>query len=251
MWDTCSRSNGRRDLTVQGQRSFLLIGNSRWHWAIKKADSWHFFHTLPDLQIINTLDNPLSAWAAVGPIPKRLLMNNSKRIEINDVPLQKSPTWLGVDRALAGWGAFKKAKSSNTHSSGILVADAGTVMSLTRITAKGEFAGGQLIPGLRLQLSAMAYGTQNLNDPGSPSTSTKQFPINTAEAMRRGCLQALVGAIILAQKETNMPIWLCGGDAPVLMQELRKRNTHAVHHPNLVLEGMVDIENSINQSQDH
>ena len=79
----------------------------------------------------------------------------------------------------------------------------------------------------------------------------KQFPINTAEAMQRGCLQALVGAIILAQKEANMPIWLCGGDAPVLMQELSKRNTHAVHHPNLVLEGMVDIENSLNQSQDH
>jgi type III pantothenate kinase len=236
---------------VQTQRSCLLIGNSRWHWAIKKNDYWHFFHTQPDTNQINTLETPLTAWAAVGQIPKNLVIKTAKRIEISDVPLMKSPTWLGIDRALAGWGAFNKAKSSNSHSSGILVADAGTVLSLTRVTAQGEFAGGQLIAGLRLQLTAMANGTKNLIDPGPPSTHPEQFPTNTAEAMQRGSLQALVGALIAAKKEANMPIWLCGGDAPLLLQELRERDVNAIHHPNLVLEGMVDIQNSINQDQGH
>ena len=227
---------------MQNQRSFLLIGNSRWHWAIKKTDAWHFFHTQPDLHKINTLSTPLTAWAAVGEIPRSLLTTTAKRIEISDVPLQKLPSWLGIDRALAGWGAFKKAKASQSLSGGILVADAGTVLSLTRITARGEFAGGQLMAGLRLQLAAMAHGTKNLNDPGPPSNNPEPFPINTAEAMQRGCIQALVGALIAAQKEANMPIWLCGGDAPLLLQELRERDINTVHHPNLVLEGMVDIQ---------
>ena len=236
---------------MQNQRSYLLIGNSRWHWAIQQTDTWFFFHTQPDLHKINTLANSLTAWAAVGETPKSLLQNTDKRIEISDVPLQKLPTWLGIDRALAGWGAFIKAKSSHSLSAGILIADAGTVLSITRITAQGEFAGGQLIAGLHLQLVAMANGTQNLRNPGPPSTNPEPFPITTAEAMQRGCIQALVGALITAQKEANMPIWLCGGDAPLLLQELRARNIDVIHHPNLVLEGIVDLQHKLNQGQGH
>ena len=231
-------------------RSFLLIGNSRWHWAIEKADSWHFLHTAPDLQTTKSHGTELDARAAVGPLPKNLALNSAKRIKIKDIPLQKLPPWLGIDRALAGWGAFRNAKASKTHSSGILVADAGTVLSLTRITSNGEFAGGQLIAGLRLQLSAMANGTENLEDPGPASGQTEQFPFTTAEAMQRGSHQALVETIIAAKKESNMSLWLCGGDAPLLLEELRRRNIDLIHHPNLVLEGMVDIQHKINRTQD-
>jgi len=38
-------------------------------------------------------------------------------------------------------------------------------MSVTKITRKGVFAGGQLISGLRLQLSSMANGSLNLDHP--------------------------------------------------------------------------------------
>ena len=227
-----------------------MIGNSRWHWAIEKTESWHFFHTTPDPQKIKSLKNPLNAWAAVGPISRDLSLDAAKRLELIDVPLQKLPPWVGIDRALAGWRAFQKAKSSNAHSLGILVADAGTVLSLTRISSNGEFAGGQLIAGLQLQLSAMANGTHNLQNPGPGPSSNEQFPVSTAKAMQRGTLQALIGALIEAQKEANMPLWLCGGDAPVLIEELRKREIVVEHHPNLVLEGMVEIQNRINQDQD-
>ncbi len=96
----------------------------------------------------------------------------------------------------------------------------------------------------------MANGTQNLNNPGTKTSTPAQFPFTTTEAMQRGSIQALVGTLIEAMKETNAPLWLCGGDAPVLIQELLKRNANVVHHPNLVLEGMVDIQEQIRKNQD-
>ncbi len=229
---------------MRKNKSYLLIGNSRWHWATKKNDTWHFSHTKPNPKQIEALAMSLDAWAAVGPIPNNISLNPTKRLNIKDIPLKNSPSWLGIDRALAGWGAFKKVNASGLNSFDLLVADAGTVLSLTRITASGEFAGGQLIPGLSLQLSAMANGTENLNNPGFESTPTRQFPLKTNEAMQRGSLQALIGVLIEATKATKIPLWLCGGDAPILLKELKKHNAYVIHHPNLVLEGMVDITQS-------
>ena len=231
-------------------RHCLLIGNSRWHWAEQRADTWSFSHTSPDPQKLQSLEISRLTWAAVGPIPKALVLNVANQLVLKNVPLLELPSWLGIDRALAAWGAFKKIKSTGMQSSGLLVADAGTVLSMTLITAGGEFAGGQLIAGRRLQLSAMANGTEHLTDPGTESSILKQFPIETSEAMQRGSLQALVGALVDAHKATNIPLWLCGGDAPVLVDELRKRKLDVVHHPNLALEGMVDLQRHINQNQD-
>ena len=227
---------------MQAIRCCLLIGNSRWHWAIEKSDSWYFLDTSPNPQSYEFLNVPIVAWAAVGSLPKNILLQPSKKIHLQDIPLQNLPPWLGIDRALAGWGAFQKAKALCSNSLGILVADAGTVLSLTQITSKGEFAGGQLIAGLSLQLSAMADGTKNLTNPGPQCSNTNLFPIKTAEAMQRGSLQALIGALIEAKKDSNMPLWLCGGDSPLLYEELRKRNIDVMHYPNLALEGMINIQ---------
>ena len=68
--------------------------------------------------------------------------------------------------------------------------------------------------------------------------------------MLKGSIQALVGTLIQAQESTKMPIWLCGGDAPALANELKERKIDVAHHPNLVLEGMVDIQRCLNQNQD-
>ncbi len=232
---------------MKGKKCCLLIGNSRWHWAIKEDKAWNFYHTPPASQKFSSLEIPLTAWAAVGVIPKHPSLKPSKRLQSKDIPIKNMPNWIGIDRALASWGALKKIKSTGINSSGLLIADAGTVLSLNRLTANHEFAGGQLIPGLQLQLTAMATGAQNLNNPGLSSSTPAQFPFETAEAMQRGSIQALVGTLMEAINKTNAPLWLCGGDAPTLIQELRERNVAVLHHPNLVLEGMVDIQDKLNQ----
>ena len=240
--------DGRRHLTVEVAGHCLLIGNSRWHWAKQQAEAWQFCHSAPDPHRLQTLEVPLMAWAAVGAMPTEIALDPASRLELKNVPLKRMPPWLGIDRALAAWGALKRAKACGILTNGLLVADAGTVLSITRVTADGEFAGGQLVGGVSLQLRAMAQGTQNLIDPGLGPISAEPFPITTAEAMRRGSIQALIGMLIEAQREAGLPLWLCGGDAPVLEQELKQHGLDVAHHPNLALEGMVDVLKRISRA---
>ena len=37
----------------------LLIGNSRWHWAIQKENQWSFLHTSPKPQKLKSLSKSL------------------------------------------------------------------------------------------------------------------------------------------------------------------------------------------------
>ncbi len=229
----------------------LLIGNSRWHWALKHKNQWQFIHTTPDNKTLRQLRGARLRWAAVGPVPSHNSLKEKFRIDICNVPPINLPPWLGIDRALGAWGAFQQAKISQTHAKGLLVADAGTVLSLTKVNAHGEFTGGQLVGGLGLQIAAMVNGAEKLTNPQLQTIPKQQFPTSTPEAMMRGSFQALIGTILEAQRAAEMPIWLCGGDSPLLFEALKARGSDVVHHPNLVLEGMVDIHNQINQCQDH
>ncbi len=132
----------------------LLIGNSRWHWAQRRGNTVRIEHSLPDP---GRIGNDPPVWAAVGPVPEPLMAHQDLRIRLEDVPLPKAPPWLGVDRALGAWMAWRCSQEQQLDCSrGLLLVDAGTVLSLTRVTADGCFGGGQLIPGYRLQLQAMA-----------------------------------------------------------------------------------------------
>ncbi len=226
----------------QGQQSYLLIGNSRWHWAIQQSNGWQFIHTSPEPKGMKALGNCLEAWASVGPIPNDLQLDCNKQVKTKDVPLKNLPNWLGVDRAMGAWGALQKENEFGVNSNGVLIADAGTIFSLTRINENGEFAGGQLIPGLQLQLDAMARGAHQLPPISITNMTAEKFPTRTKDAMRRGILEAAIGVIVEAQKNCNLKIWLCGGDSTFIFQELQNRNINATHHPNLVLEGMVHLQ---------
>ena len=142
------------------------------------------------------------------------------RIRLEDVPLPKAPPWLGVDRALGAWMAWRCSQEQKLDCSrGLLLVDAGTVLSLTRVTADGCFGGGQLIPGYRLQLQAMADGTLGL--PSTPEDLDNDalqevFPQQTVAAMQRGVLEAMLASIAAAQQHAQGLLWICGGDAALL-----------------------------------
>ena len=227
-------------------KSFLVIGNSRWHWAFKRKNCLEFIDTSLGSESIQYLEKiSLSSWAAVGNIPSHINLESTLKLNLKDVPLLNSPPWLGIDRALAAWGAFNKAKElSIMPTKGLLIADAGTVLSLTLISANGKFLGGQLMPGFNLQMSSMATRTENLQFPILKSLPKDPFPISTSEAMYQGSLNALLGSLKEAQIQAEVPIWLCGGDSPLLMEILmkRKHRVDVMHHPNLVLEGMLKLK---------
>ena len=235
---------------VKELRRYLLIGNTRWHWAIEHKDSWEFIHKIPDEESIRDIENFNFKWASVGKIPNHDIFKTTNQITLKDIPLLNMPDWLGIDRALAGWEAFRKSKEKGIASQGLLIADAGTILSITKITSNGSFGGGQLVPGQKLQLLAMANGAKNLKEPQKNTHELMMFPSSTEEAMQRGSIQSLLGTITEAISDNDMPIWLCGGEMPLVIAQLQKKNFNINHRPNLVLEGMVNILNSTNQDLD-
>ena len=122
--------------------------------------------------------------------------------------------------------------------------DAGTVLSLTRVTADGCFGGGQLIPGYRLQLRAMAEGTVGLpSTPELPDSEVAQevFPQQTVAAMQRGVLQALLATIAVAQQNSKGLLWICGGDAELLQHHWSGATELLQLEGDLQLQALLDL----------
>ena len=231
---------------MYSKRNYLMIGNTRWHWASKIKKEWKYFHTSPNPIEFNNKNYSQLTWAAVGLVPKNIKLCSSKKVILDNVPLNNLPSNLGIDRALASWSAFKKQSSLKSKDEDLIVIDAGTILSVTKITSKGEFAGGQLISGFSLQLSSMANRALNLETPIIQKIPTEIFQHDTNNAMIRGAINGLIGLILKIYEETKLPIWMCGGDAPIILNELKNTNIDINHSPNLVLEGMIDIYKKIN-----
>tara|TARA_B100000214_G_scaffold363492_1_gene329055 strand:- start:1166 stop:1837 length:672 start_codon:yes stop_codon:yes gene_type:complete len=223
-----------------------MIGNTRWHWASKIKKYWKYFHTSPNPNEFRHEDYSQLTWASVGPVPENIKLCPTKKILLDNVPLTNLPSNLGIDRALASWSAFQKQSSFKNKKQDFIVIDAGTILSITKITKKGEFAGGQLSSGFSLQLSAMANRALNLEAPINKTIPNEIFQYETQKAMIKGSINSLIGLILKVYEETKLPIWLCGGDAPIILNELKNKSININYYPNLVLEGMIDIEQNIN-----
>ena len=97
---------------MAGAGPWLLVGNSRWHWAQGPLDRRRYWSESPHA----TLTEQPVRWAAVGPLAPGL--DPATRITLAQIPLAFAPAWLGVDRALAGWQAWQRSTGP------VLVADA-------------------------------------------------------------------------------------------------------------------------------
>ena len=231
---------------MSSEKTYLMIGNTRWHWANKSEDGWKYFHTAPNPINFQKKDYSQVFWASVGPIPKELKLFPANEINLNNIPLINLPSNLGIDRALAAWSAFQKFSSLKKNKKGLIIVDAGTILSITRINERGEFTGGQLIPGFNLQLSSMAKGALKLEKPEIKMIPKDKFQKETHKAMIKGVISSLSGAILLASEESRLPIWLCGGNASILLNELKNKSIDIKLYPNLVLEGMINIHQKLN-----
>ena len=227
---------------MYSEENYLMIGNTRWHWASKIKKDWKYFHTSPNPFEYTDKDYSQLIWASVGPVPENIKLCSSKKIILENVPLKNLPPNLGIDRALASWSAFTKQSTLKSKDQDFIVIDAGTILSVTKITSKGEFAGGQLIPGFTLQLSSMANRALNLEAPITKTIPKEIFQYETNKAMIKGAMNSLIGLILKLYYDTKLPIWMCGGDAPIILNQLINTNVKINHCPNLVLEGMIDID---------
>jgi type III pantothenate kinase len=132
----------------------------------------------------------------------------------------------------------------------VLVADAGTCLSLTCVDGQGRFCGGRLSAGLALQLRSLGEGTaqlpQVLHPQAEPMQCHAAWPLETAAAMVEGCLSACAAAVAQAWRDRgeaggSWALWLTGGDAALLEPLLRQQGVQAVLAPDLALEALAEL----------
>ncbi|WP_174873418.1 type III pantothenate kinase [Vogesella oryzae] len=141
----------------------------------------------------------------------------------------------GADRWLAVLGARRLCAGD------VVVACAGTALTVEALTAEGDYLGGLILPGYRLMLQSLAQNTANLD---RAAGQVSAFPQGTEDALASGAIDALCGAIQrmqqrLATHTGRMPqLLLSGGDAERLAAALPPE---ARIVDNLVLYGLASV----------
>ncbi len=215
---------------------YLLIGNTRLHWAVNKNSSYKFINTLVNDSLPKNIDLKKLIWASVGKYPTNNLLKKNQ-VTIKDINLINMPHFIGIDRALACFAALIMFKSKSSRNS--LIVDLGTTVSITKIDHQGNILGGQLFPGFTTQLKSMEQSTKNLVAPNKLYIPNNKFEISTMDAMLRGVYNSITGAINISFDRTKDILILCGGDANLIGNTLKKEINNIIIEPNLVMHGMI------------
>ncbi|MFM5942028.1 MAG: pantothenate kinase, partial [Dolichospermum sp.] len=231
----------------------LIIGNSRVHWGLfidktlyltgntshpsasiiqqlaqfPTLDNWLKVICLPGDILPISLDYPVPViFASVVPQQTALwqIYPYLRLITLADVPLQRMYPTLGIDRALALWGA------GITWGFPILVIDSGTALTFTGVDGNKCLLGGAILPGLGLQLSSLGQKTGQLPllETSLMTSLPPRFAMNTSQAIQSGVIYTLLSGI----KDFIEAWWgLCpdsqmiitGGDSKLLKNHLQQQ----------------------------
>jgi type III pantothenate kinase len=229
----------------------LAIGNSRLHWALFQGknlylswDSEHFRENFVNEELLKEI-LPSSLGDRISHLPIYLASvvssqaalwqayPNAKLVTLDSIPLAGIYPSLGIDRALALWGA------GTTFGFPCLVVDAGTALTFTGADKKPHLIGGAILPGLGLQLQSLATKTAALPEVILSEQLPERFALNTLEAIKSGVVYTLLAGIqdFLADWLKRFPdsqIALTGGDANLLFRYLK------IKVPNLAQKIIVD-----------
>ncbi len=146
-----------------------------------------------------------------------------------------NPPQLGSDRwaaLIAAWNLVQRE---------CLVVNSGTATTIDALNAQGEFVGGLIMPGVELMQRSLAAATGQLKPAHGEYV---RFPLNSADALFSGAIQASCGAI---ERQYNLlggdsaPVILSGGAARVLQPGLDQKCFGAPPRivDNLVLQGLL------------
>ncbi|MEH2364881.1 pantothenate kinase [Nostoc sp.] len=171
---------------------------------------------------------------------------NIRVITLDQVPLKGVYPTLGIDRALALWGAGK------TWGFPILVIDAGTALTFTAADDNQCLIGGAILPGLGLQFATLGQQTGQLPfvEKGSFASLPPRFALNTTEAIQSGVIYTILAGI----KDFIEAWWdlfpdgkiaIKGGDRTLLLNYLQalypEITARLIVEPNLIFWGMREI----------
>lgn len=239
-----------------------MIGNSRLHWAwfhdSTLQQAWDTEH-LP----VAVVESLIQRWTS-GVVPTEILPPSlsqysldirqlplylasvvpqqtklwqsypkAKVITLDDLPLTAVYPTLGIDRALAVLGAGEILGFP------VLVIDAGTALTFTGTDDEKKLIGGAILPGLRLQLQALAKRTAALPETTLPTQLPSRWAMQTTTAIESGVIYTILAGLrdFVEDWQRQFPgskIALTGGDAAVLLYYLQ------VQFPEVASQIMVD-----------
>ncbi|WP_313931896.1 MULTISPECIES: pantothenate kinase [Nostoc] len=193
--------------------------------------------SLPPLLLASVVPSQTAIWETYP---------NVRVITLNEVPLKGMYPTLGIDRALALWGAGK------TWGFPMLVIDAGTTLTFTAADANQCLVGGAILPGLGLQFATLGQKTGQLPlvEISKNASLPPRFALNTKEAIESGVIYTFLGGIKdFIQAWWNLfpngKIAIKGGDRTLIINYLQvlypEIATHLIVEPNLIFWGMREI----------
>lgn len=216
----------------------LVIGNSRLHWAwfvggvLKSAwDTPHLLEEInsgkslrnifPHREIANTNSIPVYV-ASVVPSQTALWRNypQLRQITLSDIPLLNTYATLGIDRALAVYGA------GETYNYPCLAIDAGTALTFTGVGGDRSLIGGAILPGLYAQFKVLHQQTAALPQISLPSYLPPRWALDTENAIASGIIYTTIAGIHnyiqdWLDKFPHSSIILTGGDNKLIFQYLQ------------------------------
>lgn len=233
----------------------LMIGNSRLHWAIFIESTLHYAWDTPHWSVeaiaqlthaplvldtvaaLSGVDLPSHLFVEPMPVlwlasvvPAQTTLWQSyprcRVLTLEQVPLQGLYPTLGIDRALALWGAIDQWGAP------ILVIDAGTALTLTGANEHQSLVGGAILPGLQLQMRSLFQHTAALPAIDTQFTSLPpRWADNTPDAIRSGVLYGVLASVrefvqSWLQQFPTSAIALTGGDHELLYQALQILHPH-------------------------
>ncbi len=149
-----------------------------------------------------------------------LLLNH----ELLPLPVRlPKPDHVGIDRLLTALAAWALRSGDEP----LVVVDLGTAVTVDYISARGEFCGGAILPGVAMSAQALEHFTDLL--PLVPMDQLDQPPpalgTDTVSAIRSGLYWGVVGAVRelasrLAPRGAHPQLVLTGGAAPAVARLL-------------------------------
>ncbi len=234
-----------------GETICLVIGNSRLHFAGFQGEelqwTWDREHLIAGELPEEIVPPQVPVYiASVVPAQAELWSNypDGRFIGLGDIPLKGVYPTLGVDRALALWGA------GVTWGFPCLVIDGGTALTFTGANGDRLLVGGAILPGLRLQLKSLGGGTAALPLIGLSKELPNRWGLDTPGAIQSGVIYTVLAGIkdFLAHWWKEFPgslVVLTGGDGGLLLSYLRVRypelGEKVIGSENLVFWGMRGI----------
>lgn len=229
----------------------LDVGNSRCKWVLVSEGKWAHHGAVGNSEL-----EALRQDFAHLPPPKRILISNvagagmAERLRALCIQWQGAPQFvtaqarqcgvingypepqrLGSDRWAALIAAWHRVQGA------CLVVNCGTATTVDALSARGEFMGGLILPGVYLMQRSLLGGTAQLD---KANGELCDFPLNTADAIHNGILRASTGAIehqfaLLAKDYAQACCVLSGGAAEQVQAHLSMPLDYI---DNLVLHGL-------------